>query len=267
MTQIMPASALLALSLLGLPALADLSADQRLAAEMRTATELQGELVELEAQGTTFVAIHRPLQQGGRRGAIVLLHDQAGNPDSPEVLRPLRLALAEAGWDTLSLQLPSAARGAPRGAWMGRRPTIEARLRAGLDWFKARGLRDQVIIALGDSGSAALQAAAGDRPPELRALVLISLALQAGGEAADAAALRDLDVPLLDIYAERDTPSVVQGAASRKGIALQAQEGGYRQMTIPGAVAGFAGLEASLVHAVRAWLAANAAGQAVGQTR
>ena len=29
-----------------------------------------------------------------------------GNADSDEAIRPLRLGLAEAGWDTLALQLP-----------------------------------------------------------------------------------------------------------------------------------------------------------------
>lgn len=216
-------------------------------------------VVVLEAGDRSFGAIHRPARGGEARGAVVLLHDQGTGPDSHEVIRPLRLALSAAGWDTLSLELPAAGRGEDRRDWLDRGAVISARLGAGIDWLAGRGLRRPAGVALGDSATPLLASASEGPGTALGALVLISAS--AGADDADAlAALGRLRLPVLDVVAERDAPAVLQTAEARRLAA--ADNAGYRQMTVPGAVAGFAGLEASLSSRVRAWLAVYAAAPA-----
>jgi hypothetical protein len=261
------ASAFLALSLVACSAsAANLPAEQRLESEFARGDKPQGEVIELQAGGEGFAAIHQPHAQTERRGAILLLHDRSSNADSIEVIRPLRLGLAAAGWDTLSVQLPVAYPGESRSVWLDRASAIEARLKAGLDWLTARAMQPRAVIAVGDSGPLLVQYASAEPPDRVRALVLISTRIEADDAVGNLATLGKLQQPLLDVFAERDTAAVRENAAARRQAATAGRIPAYRQITVPGALPGYAGLDDSLVASVRAWLAANAAGDAREQT-
>jgi pimeloyl-ACP methyl ester carboxylesterase len=249
MTRILPI--LTCLSLAGTPTLTagDSLATQQLEAALKSAQDIVGEPVELAAGDQVFIAIHRA-QHGARpRGGVVLLHGIRGSADSREVIRPLRLGLAAAGWDTLSLQLPVARRDEGDAERTARQAAIAERLAAGLAWLKGRQPDRQVVIAQGDSAAAALQLAA-QTPAALSALVLVSSPL-AGEQAARVA------IPLLDVIAQRDAAAVLDGAAARDAAARAAGRSDYRQVAIADGVAGFAATEDLLLSTVRAWLAAN----------
>ncbi len=199
---------------------------------------------------------------GARGGArSLLLHDPAHNADSHAVIRPLRLGLAEAGWDTLSLQLPTPYPGETHQAWLARSPSIAARIRAGLDWLKQQGQLNQVLLAEGGSSAALLQFASQGTPAELQALVLISPPLEQGS--AGLSALGEVKLPLLDVYAERDLAVVRDGADLRRRAAQGSPDTRYRQRMVAGAVADYPGLQDALLATVRSWLAATAEGRPV----
>lgn len=220
----------------------------RFALGLPPAGEIHGELVELQAAGKVFLAIHRSRQRGDPRGGVVLLPDRGTTANSLEVMRPLRLGLAEAGWETLSLQLSSAGGGQADAA------DTRARLQAGLDWLKTRKLTRLVVIALGDSGTAALAFAADKPPQELRALVLVSANLNNA-----AGPQHEIRPPVLEVYAEYDRPAVLDGVAARRGGMAGNGDVDYTQRLVPGARAGYFGLEPELLSRVRGWLGRQAA--------
>ncbi len=252
---------LLALCAWPLKSTADLQATQRLEAAWTKAADLDGDVVELTAGETPFVAIHRPQVHGTATGSAVLLHGRGTNANSHRVIRPLRIGLSKHGWSTLSLQLPLVPAGARDDAWLENAELIEARLQAALDWLTQRSQLNQVVVALGDSAIVALRYIAGKDPDSVRAIVLLSVpsALSANP---DKQALADLERPLLDVIAERDTDPVTQGAAARLRVAREAGASGYAQREVAGATADFTGQEAQLLAVVRAWLNANAPGTA-----
>jgi len=227
------------------------------AARLAAAGGLAGELIELKAGNRGFVALYsaQELALPGR-GAAVLLHDQGTHLNSHEVIRPLRLGLSAAGWDSLALALPTGYAGATRTQWLGRDNAMTARLQAGIDWLATRELSNFVIVALGDSAPVALRFAKDQQPAGLRALVIISSALYNDGPIDELASLGELQLPVLDIYAERDAPHITSNAALRRRAAAANPK--YRQATIADAVAGYAGLEDNLLHRIRAWLATQA---------
>lgn len=229
-----------------------LSASTLCAPAAGQAADIRGEIIQLEYAGGSFAAIYRVHQRGEGRGGIVLMHDQGGNADSFEVIRPLRLGLAESGWDTLSLELPAAQRSEETGGWLSRQGEIQTRLLAGLDWLKGRGQATRVVVALGDTGAIVLVIAATLPPGELQALVLVSTAVEAD---AALAALETLDLPILDIQAERDHIAVAATAATRRGAAKKGGNERYRQRVLAGSAAGFHRQEAGLIAEIRAWLA------------
>jgi len=235
---------------------ADLLAEQRLSDTLRNAPDLRGDVVELQAEGAAVAAIFTAHQRGSLRGGVVLLHDRGENADHREVIRPLRLGLAEAGWETLSVQLPIAYRDESSSAWQARGTSIRARLQAALDWLRKRDLERLAIIAHGDSGTLALQQLAAKAPPELAALVLINATVRRD-DAAGLDALRDFDLPLLDIYPERGSAQALDNAATRRAAAVSGGNTAYRQVDLSGARAGFRGTEDALLARVRGWLAAS----------
>ncbi|MDJ0740217.1 MAG: DUF3530 family protein [Gammaproteobacteria bacterium] len=245
---------------------ADLADTLRLEAAWLNAdpVQLDGDAVRLSAGDQSFVAIHRAHTTRSAIGAVVLLHDPATHADSLEVVRPLRLGLPDAGWDTLSLQLPPADATADTSAWLDRSDAIGARVDAALDWLAQRQQRNQVLLALGASGPLALRYAATRADAALQGLVLIS-APSAFAATAERDALASLQRPLLDIFAERDRAAVRDGAAGRLRAARDAGLGAYRQRVVSGASMGFRGSEGQLLADVRAWLKAYAAGREVRQ--
>lgn len=260
--------ALMVLSAWPLTSTADLQATQRLEAAWTGAADLEGEVIELTAGETPFVAIYRPQARDTATGSVVLLHGRGTNANSHRVVRPLRIGLSEHGWSTLSLQLPLVPAGAGDDAWLDNAETIGARLQAALDWLTQRGQRNQVIVALGDSATVALRFVAGKDPDPVRALVLLSIPGELAADL-DRQALADLERPLLDVFADRDTNPVTRGAAARLRAAREAGASGYTQREIAGATLDFPAQEAQLLAVVRAWLNANAPGTSInpGQGR
>ena len=204
----------------------------------------------------------RQSQRDQSHGGIILLHDQGTSANSLELIRPLRLGLSQAGWDTLSLQLPSAPRDQIVASSQSRRTIILGRLQAGLAWLKARKSLNQAIIAQGDSGEPALKFASEKPPRELRALVLVSSRIEPAKADGVTDALVGIRLPVLDIYAERDHATVLDAAQARRHAAAGRKDKQYSQAEVPGAVPGFFGLEDSLLSRVRGWLAVNAKGDA-----
>ena len=83
----------------------DLEREQRLIDEVE-ANLFSGELIMLNAQGTDFAAVEMGSETDSTRGAVILLHGRGFHADWPENIGPLRVGLSEAGWHTLSLQMP-----------------------------------------------------------------------------------------------------------------------------------------------------------------
>jgi hypothetical protein len=229
----------------------------RLAPGHPPSAEIQGELIELESDSGRFAAIFFAHRGTKARGAIILLHDQAGNANGLEVIRPLRLGLARAGWDTLSLQLPSASRDERRAAWRSRRKQILSRLQAGLNWLGSREPANRVILAQGDSGSTVLAHALESPPAELKALVLVSAVVDSPAQGTPIPAGDRTPLPVLDIYAQRDYPDVVLNAQARRDLAALDARSKIQQRVVDGATGGFFGLEDDLLARISNWLAKN----------
>ncbi len=246
--------ALVALALAASAATADLLTSQHMQREITAAGDLQGEVIELQSKDGPFLAIHRPRQHGPARGGIVLLHDRLGNADGAEAIRPLRLGLAEAGWDTLSLQLSVEPRSAD--TIQGTDTVSVARLDSGMAWLKARDIDKLVLLAQGDRAGTALQWAAARQSQELGALILLSAALASPPDDELRKRLRASALPVLDIYAERDYPPVIATAPNRRMLGID--NPAYRQRALAEAPSGFFGAEQELIDSIRAWLSANA---------
>ena len=235
---------------------ADLSRELQIERDLSQMPATAGTLVRLNAGDTNFAALHLATEHQPVRGAVILLHDAWGNADSPEITGPLRRGLAQSGWETLALQLPTAYPGENAKRWAARNQTLGERIDAARRWFESRDLTEPTLLAPGASASLALPYAASRKPGELRALVLIS-----GHSTIDPEqrkSLVELGLPVLDLVAEFDHTAVLLAAASRRLAMSTESELVFQSREFSGARPGFGDSSDGLVAEVRAWLAVYA---------
>ena len=246
----------LALFLLAPGTTADLNRDLEIESELGKAESANGELVRLNAGNTTFAALHLTAQRRPIRGAVILLHDAWGNLDNPKVTRPLRHGLAQAGWETLALQLPTAYAGENAERSVARNQSIGERIDTARQWLQTRDLSEPVLLAAGTSGTLALPYAASREPGELRALVLISSRSTIDSEQRQT--LARLGLPILDLVAEFDRDVVLDRAASRRQAMSIEPDKVLHSRRLAGARPDFGDNSDGLVAEIRAWLATYA---------
>ncbi|MET0049928.1 MAG: alpha/beta fold hydrolase, partial [Candidatus Thiodiazotropha sp.] len=220
--------------------------------------DLSGEAVWLEAGGTRFLAIHSPSDRALALGGVILLHDAGAHADWHEVIHPLRLALAEQGWNTLSLQMPALE--APPGSAELEPLLAQAKLRiqAAVDYFGGRQVTDLVLAGHGLGAVMALDYTRNPNPDAIKAVVAIGLEIPTQGEQDPVRqALAQRRFPLYDLYGRRDRNAVIQTASERRRITQQTGQPGYRQEAMAGADHFFKGLQESLNQRIIAWLKAS----------
>jgi len=163
----------------------------------------------------------------------------------------LRVALAEAGFSTLSIQMPVQKSEARLDDYY---PTVfpEAveRIRAGARWLAAKGYARPVLLghSMGAWMINVYYEETADAP--FSAWICMGLTGGFGG-------MGNVKVPVLDLYGENDLPAVLR-ADWRRRLTLNSIEGS-KQVQIAGADHHFNGKEKELTAAIRDFIAQSAA--------
>ena len=204
-----PCRLLLLLAALLLPAFAQAQADyvrEQSMDEGVAASLLTGDAVYLQlATGRRFLALYQKAAKP--RAGIVIVHGPGAHPDW-SLVHTLRTALAQAGYATLSVQMPIAADNARPEDYAALMPEAAARIAAAVAFLHAAGL-ERVALISHSLGSRMADAYVTRTPrAPIDAWVVISLP----GTFADPTRLH---FPVLDIYGENDVPAVTQNAAAR----------------------------------------------------
>jgi pimeloyl-ACP methyl ester carboxylesterase len=197
--------------------------------EARWRSEVLGNLVVGDAVqialpgGRSFLGLHTP----GKRAAVLLDHGLGVHPDHG-VIGILRVALADMGYTTLSIQMPVLAPDAQgEDYYPALFPEAAQRIAAAAQWLAGKGVR-MVVLASHSLGSWMSQyylEQAKDAP------FAAWICMGRGG------ARRPMPLPVLDVYGEKDTPAVLQSAGSRHAS---------RQVRIAGADHFYTGREQEL---------------------
>jgi pimeloyl-ACP methyl ester carboxylesterase len=187
---------------------ADYAREQRWAQEITPAIVV-GQPIQLEAaSGRKFLAIHTDVAKP--RAAVILVHGMGLHPDWG-LINMLRSALPEAGYVTLSIQMPVLASEARPEDYAGTFPEAVERLRTAVAWLEARGQRSIAIVAHSMGARMTNEFLATTVRPGISAWVSIGLS----GELSEPKRLR---VPILDLHGSRDLPAVLAGATRRAEV-------------------------------------------------
>ena len=249
----------LMLALIGVPAAAsEASAPQGpdLAKETRWRSQIvdslmDGEAVDLTAEGVTFLGLYTEADEETGRGAIIV-HGIGVHPNWPQVVYPLRTALPADGWSTLSVQMPVLPNEAADKDYAPLMAAVAPRLDAAVAYLKAHGAERVAIIAH-SLGATMANTYIAENPRAIDAYVAVGMS--SGGTHAgqdNNALVGKITTPMLDLFGENDLESVVSAAPARAEAG--SVNSGYHQAQVPGADHFFDGHEEALVDTVTKWL-------------
>lgn len=221
--------------------------------------QVPGEMVWLNAEGRRFLGLYLVAPQVMPQGAVILVHGFGGHPDWPDVIHPLRLALPEKGWATLSIQLPRLSPEVSHALESELPRRSVPRIQAAIAWLAAQGLGPVAVVGHGFGAAVAAKSLAASSK-EVAAFVAVSL--QAPEHLKQAVgfpgSLEAVKVPVLDVYAAGDVAAVVAEAPERELWGRKNKERVFDRIVMADTAAGFHGREPELARRISEWLVANA---------
>ncbi len=230
--------AILAL-LLTLPAFpghgSDRAREDRLVEEIE-ANLFDGELISLMPGANAFTAVQMTSQTDTTRGGVILLHGRGFHADWPENIGPLRVGLSEAGWHTLSLQLPVLEKSAEYYDYLPVLPEALPRIDGALAHLKAEDISPIVLLAHSCGAHMAMLWMEQYADQGIDAFVGIGMgATDYQQPMRHPFPFASLKVPVLDLYGELDYPAVHRLAPERLKLINHGGNPLSKQIAAPGA--------------------------------
>ena len=239
-----------ALLAVGLTLVSASAGAQDYAREKRWANEVVPDLVVgdavwlRQANGHEFLGLYTRAKNP--KAAVLMVHGLGVQPDF-SFFGPLRSGLADMGYSTLSIQMPVLAADAKVADYYPKLfPDAIERIRLGERWLAAKGYTRIVLLShsLGSWMSQAYFARTPGAP--FAAWVCLGRGGGFGG-------LKNVKVPVLDVYGDHDLPAVMKAAARRRAALEKIP--GSSQIVIAGADHFYHDREAVLQAAIGRFLA------------
>ena len=244
--------AAVALFLIGAPAIAAPMIDyirEGLWAQEVLAALVVGEPVYLATPARARILALDTRPEGKSKGGVIVVHGLGVHPDWG-LNGGVRTGLAEAGFETLSVQMPVLAADAARADYAIALPESGDRIAAAIAYLRARGV-DRIAIVSHSFGAAMVNAYLA-RPDAARIDAWVPVGMF------DAFALAPRE-PVLDVTAERDYADVKSGALLR--ASRLPQDHCSREITIGGTDHFFESRQKELVAAIAGFLERAFAGR------
>jgi pimeloyl-ACP methyl ester carboxylesterase len=207
-------------------------------------TLMVGDAVWLQQKnGHRFLTLFIDKKEAAK-GAVIIAHGRGWSPDF-ELYGTLRTRLADAGYTTLSIQLPVLPSTAILGLYVPLYPDARERFQLAVDFLKAKGYKNIAIVSHSLGATMANQYLIRTDDTSVRAWVFIGI-LQGLEE------MYRIKIPTLDVYGSNDWTVTMWGAPERE---KQLREHpGSGQVMVPGAKHFFEGKEDELLRIVTAFL-------------
>ncbi|MGB1800034.1 MAG: DUF3530 family protein [Gammaproteobacteria bacterium] len=224
-----------------------------------------GEILWLDANGEKFQSILIRQTNEQAKGAAIILHGMGAHPDWPQIISPIRKALPEYGWVTLSIQLPIIAAENQVEDYGETLTRAAARIEAAISALHELKFRN--IVAIGHSFGAATALSYFEQANGRRIVALAAIGLQDYAFVKPPIDIFGLieksNVPILDIYGSRDYKKATDQAADRRLAGKKGGNKGYMQVEIEGADHYFTKLEDVMIKRIRGWMQKAAPGMAI----
>jgi hypothetical protein len=235
-----------------------------------TIRRLEHQIQTLEANTEAFLALYRPSLTSSTQGCVIMLHSDNEHPDWPDAIAPLRDAMPEYSWCTLSIEVPDIVKRAEpvkiatppadnnqSPIELPNQSIVFARIQSTIDYAKNQGVEQFTFLGYGTGASYALGFLAANKGAG-EALALIDI--ESPPNLSDyevAQQIRQIPHPILDYYVNKTGSD--QFAVWRKQAANQREDkiGDFTQIdALPDRVTG-KNSKQLLVQRVRGFLKQN----------
>lgn len=198
------------------------------AKESRWATQIEdslmdGEVVWIKNDNREFLSILTESESESNKVAIVM-HGLGVHPDWNGVIQPLRVALTENGYHTLSIQLPVLANGIPGSEYKPLWKDSDKRIQAAIAYVGELGLSVDSLVAHSHGTRMAKHYFQNNPNHPFKRFVAIGMG--------DSSGLSNINIPVLDLYGSEDLDSVLGTVNLRKQAAQH--NAAYEQVQING---------------------------------
>ena len=232
-----------------------------LAKEKRWADQIVDALITGEAEwlpvgDLKVLSIYTPSEVEPARGAAIIMHGIGVHPDWPDVIHPLRTRLPETGWATLSLQMPILPNEASGTDYLPLLPEVPPRIDAAVKFLQQQGF-DNIVLIAHSLGTVMSSYYLNHQPTkQIHAFVGISMSeIGKDSRMSNVAMLKNITIPVLDIYGSQDEAHVRDYVQQRQQAARAANNAAFRQIEIKGANHFYNGKENALLEVTENWLA------------
>lgn len=213
-----------------------------------------GEAMWLEANGHQFLAIHT-LNENAPKGSVVILHGRGYHPDWPEVASPLRTGLVNAGWSTLSVQMPVLKKGKTYFDYLPLFQFAHQRIEASIHFLRAQSEQPVILIAHSCGAHMANDWINHNDDTLIDGYVILGAgATDYGQEIQTDFPFAKMRVPILDLYGANDFPRPMAMLPERKKLMKQGNNSQSMQQQLPDADHYFHESGPRLTQAVADWL-------------
>jgi len=228
--------------------------EDRLVEEMET-NLFDGDVITLLPDGEAFAAVEMESQTDTTRGGIVLLHGRGFHADWPENIGPLRVGLAEAGWYTLSLQMPVLEKSAKYFDYLPVLSDAMPRIDAALAHLKDQDISPVVLLAHSCGAHMAMLWMEQHGDSGIDAFVGIGMgATDYKQPMRHPFPFASVAIPVLDLYGEEDYPAVHRIAPERLALMNKGGNALSKQVASAGADHYFTDKSDQLTEEVSTWL-------------
>ena len=210
----------------------DLAREKRLADEIVDAI-LDGDAVFLKAQvknrELAFLSIFTEADEA--KGTAIILHGRGFHPDWSDAINPMRVGLAESGWNTLSVQMPVLEKQAKYYDYVPlfdeAVPRINSAIRYAREQLRQSDNKGKVVLIAHSCGAhmamawvEAKEVSGNIEGSEVFETIDAYIGLGMGATdykqpMAHPFPLEKINVPVLDVYAAMDYPAVLKMADGR----------------------------------------------------
>ena len=202
-----------------------------------------GDAVWLQQKsGHRFLSLF--IEKPDSKGTVIIAHGRGWSPDF-ELYGTLRTRLADAGYSTLSIQLPVLPSTAILGLYRPLYPDARERFQLAVNFLKAKGQKNIAIVSHSLGATMANQYLIRTEDDSVKAWVFVGI-MQGLEE------MFRIKIPVLDVYGSKDWTATMGGGPEREAQIRGDPRSG--QVIVPGAEHFFEGREEELVKIITAFL-------------
>lgn len=213
-----------------------------------------GEPIWLEANEHQFLGIHTP-NEDKNKGTVLILHGRGYHPDWPEVAAPLRTGLIEAGWSTLSIQMPVLQKGRLYYDYLPLFKFARGRIESAISYIASTSDKPIILAAHSCGAHMANDWLNNSNDSKIDGYIIMGAgATDYRQELKTPFPFARMRVPVLDLYGELEFPRPIAMLPERKVLLDAGGNPGSKQNMLLDADHYFHDAGDSLTEAVAEWL-------------